>query len=420
MGADAMLKYKMPTRPLLPLSVSALVVLIGCSREQEPTSRVQEISEKPTSVNVAKVERLDLAQELQLAAEFRPYQEIGVHAKVPGYLKSISVDVGDRVVAGQLLATLEAPEWSEQLLQAAAVEKRSELDVVRAQGEVRRAEAARNLRKISYERLAAVAKAKPELIAQAEIEDAQGRLHESEAQLATAQAALAAVEQQVHVAGASRGQVNTMMRYLRITAPFSGVITKRYADLGAMVPAGTSSSTIPVVRLSQVDKLRLVVPVPESIVPRVRIGAPVEVRVDTLGRVFQGKVTRLTGRLETSTRTMETEIDVPNPEGVLNPGMYAYANLLLSQRHQALALPVQALTGSVTGTEAAGRRSVLVVGENQTVDSRVIHIGLETPDRVEVLDGLQEGDLVIVAGTSLKQGQKVTPRVMTFASFEAH
>ena len=410
----------------IPLSLSialvaSFVTLTGCGGKGEASNaRPARSDAKAPEVNVAKVERVDLAQELQLAAEFRPYQEIDVHAKVPGYLKSITVDVGDRVKAGQLLATLEAPEWSEQLLQATAVEKRSELDVARAKGEVRRAEAAHHLRKISYERLASVAKAKPELIAQAEIEDAQGRLHEAEAQLATAQAALASVEQQVRVAGAGRGQVNTMMRYLNITAPFSGVITKRYADLGAMVPAGTSSSALPVVRLSQVDRLRLVLPVPESVVPRVRIDAPVEVRVDTLGRVFQGKVSRITGRLETSTRTMETEIDVANPGGVLKPGMYAYANVTLSQRPETLALPVQAIANSAASGEEAGRRTVLVVGSGGAVASRKIQTGMETPDRVEVLEGLNEGDMVIVAASGIKPGQRVTPRVMPIASFEAH
>jgi RND family efflux transporter MFP subunit len=353
----------MLARALLSLSVFASIVLTGCGSDGEaPGARLPKGGAKPPNVNVVKVERVDLAQELKLSAEFRPYQEIDIHAKVPGYLKSISVDVGDRVKAGQLLATLEAPEWSEQLLHASAVEKRSELDVARAQGEVRRAEAARNLRKVSYERLAAVAKAKPDLIAQAEIEDAQGRLHEAEAQLSTAQAALASVEQQVRVAGASRGQVNTMMRYLNITAPFSGVITKRYADLGAMVPAGTSSSAMPVVRLSQMDRLRLVLPAPESVVPRVRLGAPVEVRVDTLGRVFQGKVSRVTGRLETSTRTMETEIDVPHPEGILKPGMYAYANLTLLQRPETLALPLQAVPTSGATGDPPGRRRCWLSG----------------------------------------------------------
>ncbi|HYZ84028.1 MAG TPA: efflux RND transporter periplasmic adaptor subunit [Bryobacteraceae bacterium] len=403
-------------RPELVLLL-AFYLITGCSRTSPAVSAKDQTAASQPVVQVVRVERQDLAQELQLAAEFRPYQEVDLHAKVPGYLRTISVDIGDRVRAGQLLATLEAPEWTEQLSQASAIEKRSELDVARARGELKRAEAARELRKVSYERLAGVAKARPNLIAQAEIQDAHGRLLEADAQVATAQAALAAIEQQVHVAGASRGQIDTMLRYLRISAPFSGVITKRYADVGAMVPAGTSSSTLPVVRLSQVDRLRLVLPAPESVVPRVSLGAPVEVRVDSLGRVFHGKVTRTTGRLETSTRTMETEIDVPNPEGVLKPGMYAYANITLSHRDETLALPIQAVvSASSESSENTSQRTVFVVDQNGRVNSRLIHLGLETPEAVEVLDGLREGELVAIGGSGITAGQTVKPRLMTYKS----
>ena len=401
------------------IAVGLVCTFVGCSRTESSGARDRGREDKTPAVTVARVTRLDLAQELQLAAEFRPYQEIDVHAKVAGYLRNITVDVGDHVRAGQLLATLEAPEWTQQLTQAAAVEKRSVLDVERARGEVQRAEAARHLREVSYERLAAVAKARPNLIAQAEIEDAQARLSEADAQLTTSKAALAAVEQQVQVAGAGRGQVDTMLRYLRITAPFSGVITKRYADVGAMVPAGTSSSALPVVRLSQVDRLRLVLPVPESVVPRVRLGAPVEVRVDALGRVFQGKVTRMTGRLESSTRSMETEVDVSNPGGVLKPGMYAYASITLRQRPETLALPVQAIAGSGRKAES-GEQAVLAVGPANQLVERTVRLGLETPDHVEVLDGLAEGELVVLSGSGLKVGQKVEPRVLTHTAQQAH
>src|SRR5438309_112058 len=116
-----------------------------------------------------------------------------------------------------------------------------------------------------------------------------------------------------------------MYEYARVTAPFAGVITKRYADTGSMIQAGTASQTqaMPLVRLSENELLRLILPVPESVVPRIRIGEAVEVDVTALHRTFTGKVARFANKLQTSTRTMETEVDVPNPSMVLVPGMYA-------------------------------------------------------------------------------------------------
>ena len=257
----------------LGFTVLTAVLLAGCARRTP--GKVEAAAEQLPTVAVVRAERHDLATNTELSAEFRPFQEVDVHAKVAGYLKYITVDVGDRVEHGQLLGELEVPEYAEELAQATATEKRSELDVVRARTEVQRAESGYDIQKISFDRLAAVSKARPTLIAKQEIDSAAYRLREAEAQLATAKAALASLEQQVHVSVASSARVRTMVGYLRITAPFSGVVTKRYADTGAMIQAGTASQTqaMPVVRVAQTDRLRLVLPVPESIVPRIRIGS---------------------------------------------------------------------------------------------------------------------------------------------------
>jgi RND family efflux transporter MFP subunit len=354
---------------------------------------------------------MDIASELELAAEFRPFQEVDIHAKIAGYLKSIHVDVGDRVTHGQLIGVLEVPEFGEELAHAAASEKRSELDVVRAQTEVTRAESAFNIRKLSYDRLLAVSKSRPNLIAQHEIDTAGAQFREAEAQLATARAALEATRQQVQVTMATKARVKTMMTYLRITAPFSGVVTKRYADAGAMIQAGTASQTqaMPVIRLSQVDRLRLVLPVPESIVPRVKIGSPVKVRVDSLNRVFNGKVTRFTGRLDSSTRTMETEVDLPNPGRIILPGMYGYASLSLENRGDALVVPVQAVSGHETTP------TIYVVNSSNLLEHRQVKLGLETPNLVEIASGLKEGELVVVGSRGLKPGRKADPKIVEIA-----
>jgi RND family efflux transporter MFP subunit len=207
-----------------------------------------------------------------------------------------------------------------------------------------------------------------------------------------------------------------MMGYLRITAPFAGMITKRYADPGAMIQAGTASQTqaMPVVRISEIDRLRLILPVPESMVARVRTGGAVEVRVDSLQRVFHGRISRFSGRLEASTRTMETEVDIPNPGRVLMPGMYGYASLNVESKADTLAVPVQAVAGQGSGP------TVMVVNTASQLEVRPVTLGMETPHLLEIASGLKEGDLVVVGNRgSLKAGAKVEPKVIDIASLEA-
>jgi RND family efflux transporter MFP subunit len=390
-----------------------VLALAGCSPERPV--KAKSAPEGPPVVAVSKVARQHLSRSLELAADFRPFQEVEVHAKVAGYLKDIRVDVGDHVQAGQLLATVEVPELTDEATQAAAQFRHSQAEVTRAHDEIARAESGHAAGHASYERLAQVLKTRPNLVAQQEIDEAMARDRMGEAQVSAAKSTLAAAEQQVQVSQASQARLNTLLAYSRITAPFAGVITHRYADTGAMIQAGTASQTqaMPLVRLSQVDRLRLVLPVPESVVPRVRVGTPVEVRVPALNRTFQGRVARFAGRVQVATRTMDTEVDVPNPRGELTPGLYAYTTLTLDERSDALAVPVQALATQDSPP------TVLVVGTSGVLEERGVKLGLETPNVVEVLSGLSQGDLVVVAGRNqLKPGQTVQPRIVELGATE--
>lgn len=392
---------------ILPAALGA-VLLQSCSLRLP--GQVSAADEKPVRLRVAVVpaERRDLSRGAELAAEFRPYQEVDVHAKVAGYLKYITVDVGDRVAQGQLIGELEVPEYAEEMSQASALEKRSELDVLRARSEVDRAQSAYDIRKLSFERLDAASKARPKLIARQEIDNAAAQHREAEAQLATAKAALVSLEQQVRVNAASTARMKTMLGYLRVVAPFSGMVTRRYADTGAMIQAGTASQTqaMPVVRVAQVDRLRLVLLVPESLVSRILVGGSVEVRVDSLQRVFQGKIARFTGQLNSGTRTMDTEVDIRNSDGLLRPGMYGYASLVLDTRRDALTVPVQAIAHGA-------RPTVMVVGKEGRLEERAIQVGIETPNSAEILSGLQENELVLIGNRSgLKPGVRVDTKVL--------
>src|SRR5262249_5935948 len=159
-----------------------------------------------------------------------------------------------------------------------------------------------------------VLKARPNLVAQQDIDEATGRDRVAEAQVATAKAALAAAAEQLAIAKASLNKTRTLLAYAQITAPFAGVITHRYADTGAMIQAGTSSQTqaMPLVKLSQNSVLRLTIPVPESAVPQVHLGESVDVTVPALRKTFVGQVSRFADKLDEQTRTMHTEVDVKN------------------------------------------------------------------------------------------------------------
>jgi RND family efflux transporter MFP subunit len=392
------------------LTFAFVVTLSSCSRKDQPAT--PEVSGAPPVVAVAPAVPRDLERQEVLAAEFRPFQIIDVHAKVAGYLKAIYVDVGDHVKEGQVLALLEVPELADEMTRAQAAKGRSNSEVQREREELARAEASHKAYHLVYERLSGVAKTRPNLIAQQEIDDAQARDQASESAVSAARAALASAQQQVNVTQADVDKTQTMNAYSKITAPFAGIITKRYADTGAMIPAGTATTSngLPLVQLSQNSLLRLVLPVPESDVSKIRIGQAVQVRVKALDRAFSGRVTRFADTVNTATRTMDTQVDVPNPNLLLIPGMYAEAVLSLEKHTGVLSIPLEGFT--VQGTNAIA----YVVGPDRKIIVRTIRLGLETSDRAEVLSGLEPNDLVVTGNRSqLTAGQLVEPKIMEVA-----
>jgi RND family efflux transporter MFP subunit len=359
---------------------------------------------------VVVVKRMPIGNILAVAGEFVPYQEIEVHAKVAGYIRKINVDIGDRVKTGQVLAVLEVPELMAQLQGAGAGVRHSQQEVVRAQNEVARDEAQHGALHANYLRLKQAAEARAGLIAQQELDDAQSKDQASEAQVDSAKSALAAAKQQLEVSQANNSQVSAMSDYTRISAPFDGVVTWRYADTGALVQAGTSANNAqPVVKLAEVNVLRLRIPVPESLAASVMVGQPANVTVHATREHFTGKVTRFTDALDRSTRTMQVEIDVPNEKYKLQPGMYADVALQVQNHPDALTVPIQAVQ------HENGKAVVLALDRENRVNPVQIQTGLEDPDLVEVVAGLNEGDRVIVGNFgSYQKGQVVEPKLAKF------
>ena len=404
------------------LTITILLFITACSNAGNEKTEASK-SHRPPIVAVAKAAAEDLSRDLSLTAELRPFQEIDVMAKVSGYVKTIHVDIGDRVKKGQLLAVLEVPEMADDLAVGKATMKRSEADAAKAGDELRRAQTAHDIAHLSFTRLFQVASQKPGLVAQQEIDDARSKDLAAEAQVAAARSGLDSANEQIRVNQAALGRIKTMLDYARVIAPFDGVVTKRYADTGSMIQAGTASQTqaMPLVRLSENSLLRLIVPVPESAVPTIHFGQQVEVRVPTINRTFSGKVARFASKLSASTRTMDTEIDVPNPKMVMVPGMYAEVRLNLDYRNKVLAIPVTAVDlvgGDVSSQPKGGANGssgrVMVVTAGNRIEIRTVSLGLETANNVEVLSGLKEGDLVVIGERSILQtGQEVQPKVTT-------
>lgn len=346
-------------------------------------------------VAVVQVKRTDLENTLTLSAEFRPFQEVNVYAKVSGYVREMHVDVGARVKAGDVLAVLEVPELQDDLQSASAA-------VERARQEAARAKAAYEDAHLTYERLAQVIKEQPNLIAQQDIDQASSKDQ-------VLKAAWDAAESAVREASAHRAKYATLIGYSKITAPFDGIITQRFADTGSLVGAGTSSSGQALVRLSQLDPLRLVLPVPASVAPKIRDGAPIDVHVQATNETISGTVSRSSGEVSTATRTMHVEVDVRNPQSRLAPGMYATATLVQDAQKNVLSIPIEAAPNRKGDTAL-----VYVLDSQHKIEERRVVIGMETETRLEVSSGVAENELVLLGGRGQYQpGQIATPKLVS-------
>lgn len=345
---------------------------------------------------VVRVTRQNFSNTLSISSEFQPYQDIDVYAKVSGYIKKLYIDYGTHVRQGQLMAVLEIPELQQEV-------QRDQAAVAEAREDLNRANSAFQVAHVTYQRLAAVQKTRPELVSQEEIDVAQGKDLEASAAVSGAQQALLA-------SNAALAKDQTLYGYANMSAPFTGVVTKMNAYTGALLPAGTSSNigTSALCHLAQNDVLRLVIPVPERAVPGIRIGESVQVQVSSLNRAFSGKIVRTSDQIDLSTRTMHTEVQVNNASYQIVPGMYATVSIPLHTAANVLAIPLQAVQAS-----GENQGTVLVVDNSNRIQRREVTLGLQSATDVEVTSGLNAGDLVIFGDQSQYQpGQVVAPKVV--------
>jgi membrane fusion protein (multidrug efflux system) len=318
----------------------------------------------PATVQTVLPKRGEIARNIMLPT-FRilALQEATLYAKVSGYLKSLTVDKGDSVKEGQLLAEIEVPE-----LLADEAQFQAESDVART----------------NYERMVEARQKAPDLVVPQTVDDLRG---------------------QWEIAQAKLQRTQTLLHYARITAPFSGVVTARFVDPGAFIPAATAGSTpqsAAIVTLMDFTRLRVQVYVPEPEVPFIKNGVPVQVTIEELpGRTFQGSVTRFANALNEATKTMLAEIELPNPTGELRPGMYAVVRLEVERKHDALLVPVQALLVEKAGSSVF----TIVDGKAKRMP---VQTGFNDSVNVEIASGINPGQMVVLMGKqALNDGQPV-------------
>ncbi len=388
---------------------AAALALASCGGGQ----KVDATTTSPTaagtvSAAVATVARKDLAQSLTVSSELVPYQEIDVFAKESGFVRKLDVDYGTHVKAGQIMAVLEIPELEQNINADKAAIKAADEQVNRLTKLLSSQRARTVPLKEYYDRIAQVQKENPKLVIPQEVDDASGRFLTAESDVDAAAANVEAAKSNAEQARAKLARDQVLYDYRNIPAEFDGVVTQRYANFGTLVQAGTSSSTnvLPLVRLSEDDQFRLVIPVEESYVRYIHVGDPVGVEIPSLNRTFSGKIARFSDEVSSSTRTMHTEVQVANDAArSLKAGLYANATIRLAQSSGALAVPLEAVD------RQGDKITVDVVGDSNRIEVRPITAGIETADSIEVLSGLKEGEMVVVGDRSgLKAGDTVTPK----------
>jgi membrane fusion protein (multidrug efflux system) len=341
-------------------ALCGLLLMVGCDQKSaEPPKTAM-----PTlAVKLVAAKKGDATRSILLPANILPYQQATLYAKVAGYVKTVSVDKGDSVQAGALLADIEVPE-----LIADRAKYKAELEVA----------------DLDYKRTSDAQKKAPDLVVPLTVDTARGRYD---------------------VAKANLERIETLLGFSKITAPFSGVVTRRYVDPGAFIPAATSGSAAQNAALFTVmdfTKVRVQSAVPEIEVPLIKAGLPVKVMVEELlSAKIEGAITRFSHALDEATKTMLAEIELPNPDGALRPGMYANVRITVERKPDALILPSDAVLFE------KGRTSVFSVADNKAKRTTV-KTGFNDNGWVEILDGVKLGDSVIVIGKQvIADGQPV-------------
>jgi RND family efflux transporter MFP subunit len=354
------------------------------------------------SVNVVPVERSSTRSELVLPGSIQAVTEAPLLARASGYVKSRFVDIGDRVKTGQLLAEIEAPELDQQVLQAKASLDQASSNLEQASANLQQGQANAQMAKTTAQRWTSLQTRG--VVSRQENDTYQAQYEAQQANVRALEKAVAAAKSNVAAASANLSRLQEMQSYKKVVAPFAGVITVRNIDVGTLI---TDGSTL-LFRIAQTDRLRTYVNVPQGEAGAVHVGQAAYLTVaDRPQRKFTGIVTRTANSLDPATRTLLTEVQVPNGDGELMPGMYADVDLATPRQNPPLLIPGDTLVVRSDGTQVA------LVMPDKTVHFQSIQLGRDYGDKVEVLQGLEPGQEVIVnPGDAIRENAKVNPVVL--------
>lgn len=357
-------------------AVKAETGALPAAVEQLPLVTVVQPVEKPATPS------------LTLPATVEAFNQAILYAKVSGYVQWVKVDKGDHVKKGDILAALEVPEVDQQYQSALASSEQ-------AQAEQERAQADASLKQVTYERLAAVRHSTPDVLAQQDVDAARAALDVAQGETNLAKA-------KVKVAQAEIGRLDAMRQFARIVAPYDGIITARFVDPGALIQQGGSSSGTPLLTIASIDTVRIYADVPEANIPHISRRMPAMVLLNAYpGQAFSGEVTRYADAVDQQTRTMKTEIDLPNPGHRILPGMYGTVELKCAAEQNAMLIPATAIRH-----DADGKPFVYAVDQG-----RIRKVPVEAAPGSEgmlAIRGLDANDTVVLSGTQpLQEGMKV-------------
>ncbi len=397
------------TRTVIVIGVGALVLflvllLVGVvprvRNQRELVIAAQTAQTAAPEVYVIRPEPASGA-DLSLAATTQASQDSIIYARTSGYLSKRYVDIGDSVKAGQLLAEIASPEIDQQLRQGQADLQQSEknLDLQKANLDLARATMGR------YE------------AADAEGAVAKQAVDQSVSAYRTAQAAVAAAEANVQSNRANVQRLQELTSFQRVLAPFGGAVIQRNVDVGALITAGSPVNNTAVApssvtgganglfEVAQIDSLRVFVNVPQVYAPNVKVGLPVQIAVrGQLGQPVMGTVTRTASALDPGTRTLLTQVDIPNPSHRLLPGMFVYATFKIAPSGTRWRVPATAVIFNAQGTRVA------IVGAGNTLRFQEVVLGRDFGTSIDIQAGLQGHETIVKQPTvSLQEGQRVTP-----------
>jgi RND family efflux transporter MFP subunit len=358
-------------------------------------------------VETAVAQKRDLKDTVTLAGTTTPYQQVTLYARTTGYLRRLTVDIGDPVRPGELVAELEVPEMETQIREKKAALREAEAGLEQARARLEQSQAEAEFAAINFRRLKSIHDRDRDVLPEQDVDQAHasqgvalGKQKSAETEVRAAETAIAAAKAQLET-------IETLARYSVIRAPMSGVVIERFVDPGALIQVASASrtQTAPLVTIAQLDRLRIFVDTPEPSSPFVRAGTPATIELPDLPKErIESPVTRVSEALDPSSRTMRVEVDIENRKHHLRPGMSARVTLMLRDERRAVTVPVNAVR-----TQGISRTVYILDGDR----AKAVRVttGLESPEWIQVVTGLQGGEKIITsAAGELKEGIRVRVR----------